>query len=333
MCQPFPISSSHCSKTTKSVIIYTTVNNQKVVLHYSSFISISSSSLLHICNAKTRNRPKTRPCSEQILKTALILYSFAALPSSIEFEASRHEWKVPYFLIYCSAEIVFLVLLCFIVQITKASLLITKSYYSNADCTVSWSSFISAFETFTQYSIIVLHKVMRSKMISQVLGLTLYFLTAAWSLDPTGKYCTLELDPSGVYNCPAGQTCKPIIGDLIYGRCEDLDPTGNYCNSDADCPSGRCGMPVPKWHPWRPWTRNNIGQRKRSRLPRECKTYCSLDDQCKQGEKCASSGDPTYGLCAHKLDPTGKYCQSTKDCNWYLLETCNRNGECVNRFQ
>ena len=185
---------------------------------------------------------------------------------------------------------------------------------------------------------------MRSRTIIQAFGLTLYF-TAAWSLGPTRKYCTLQLDPTGLYNCPAGQTCKPIIGDLTgdfiltygtYGRCEDLDPTGKYCNSDADCPSGRCGMP--EWKPWRPWTRNNIGQRKRSRSPRDfgCIRNCYHKSHCKKGEKCASSRKPSasYGICVPKKDPRGKFCRSWRECKWRgILETCSKVGECVSRFQ
>ena len=60
--------------------------------------------------------------------------------------------------------------------------------------------------------------------------------------------------------------------------------------------------------------------------------YCKENAACRRGEKCAASGRPEHGVCKPESDPTREYCKSTKDCQWYALETCNDEGECVKRY-
>ena len=78
---------------------------------------------------------------------------------------------------------------------------------------------------------------------------------------------------------------------------------------------------------------NSIGDIRVTNRQTDLRIYYIEDTaDCRKGEKCVASGRPEHGVCKPESDPTGEYCTSTKDCQWYKLETCNDQGECVKRY-
>ena len=164
------------------------------------------------------------------------------------------------------------------------------------------------------------------------------------------------------YNGPTGECKKVTIDryriDRYFLEISHIQEAWRKCTSDADCAnldptkqySCQPQFPFPKPVPGRK-KRSLEAQRYIPDLycleePRWKPTtthppfspptiyYCTDEDHCRAGEKCASSGKPEYGLCKQELDPTGKYCTRTLDCDWYKMETCDdQKGECVNRWE
>ena len=124
------------------------------------------------------------------------------------------------------------------------------------------------------------------KIICHAFGLIL-FATVTLGLGPTKKHCTLDLDPTGRYNCPPDFFCQSVQG----GR-------GEW---------GKC-----------------IEEPKPSTIKLVHCTKTKL--HCPIGQKCVASGFPEYGFCKPNSDPTVKYCSSKLDCNWWFFDTCYNGG-------
>ena len=147
-------------------------------------------------------------------------------------------------------------------------------------------------------------------MIYQVLGLTVFLVgicsippLSALPQPPTTTSTTPFFNPIQHHNCPPYCGCRrrhwhskrqvQLYGDQL-------------CDGDCVCP-----------HP---------------DSPDITALYCVEDNQCVEGNKCAASGRPEYGMCRPDHDPTGKYCGGTSDCKWYLMERCSDKGECIKPF-
>ena len=149
-----------------------------------------------------------------------------------------------------------------------------------------------------------------------------------WKLDPVviGRHCSGKHDTE----CEEGFECADeghttSSNRTMYGnRCvPKLAPKDVFCTPKCQFPS-RC----------------ICGTFKHS----DCDTphigvctvlsphgkYCTGEGHCAPYYKCAALGDgQKYGVCKLDDDPSGRYCLSTKDCQWSQLEECNDQGECV----
>ena len=179
-------------------------------------------------------------------------------------------------------------------------------------------------------------------MIYQVFGLIL-FLTGTLSLNPSGQYCRSNLDCTDGFECPPASPWKPPFRSgqerfTYYPRCRPrLAPEGVFCSpkckkiknpfggwSDQRCVCGAIRR------------RGGVLKHRDRELPHVgvCANldptvpYCIQDNHCVDGYKCAASGQENLGICKPDSDPTGEYCLSSKDCKWYLFETCSDQGEC-----
>ena len=168
-------------------------------------------------------------------------------------------------------------------------------------------------------------------MICQVFG-SILFLAGALSLNPSGQYCRSDLDCEAGFECPPSSPWKPPFRSgkerfNYYPRCRPrLAPEGVFCSPKCKGPSPCICRALP-----RGWPRHRDRE-----LPHVgvCANldptvpYCIQDNHCVDGYKCAASGQENLGICKPDSDPTGEYCLSSKDCKWYLFETCSDQGEC-----
>ena len=171
--------------------------------------------------------------------------------------------------------------------------------------------------------------------ISQAFGLILTLIIVDFGQNvngliiPTttvGKFCY----PQDRIYCPRGDwntRCQAewIIGDKVIYVCQEnpaIPRPPENCTSDFQCgPNQKC------------WNEIGITKYRKGQclLDLQAVPHCTDDDQCRVDERCVASGLPEYGRCASKyeLNPFGAYCKSTSDCQWYMLETCTDEGECV----